>query len=240
MCRRSCVRLALVLITLALLAAPSRAHTSVEIELTCPVDKTRFKTTVTASMTQFGSYLDFQKKGAIGSFYEDLVHACPTCHFSGVDDDFKQRPPDAVVAKILAELKPVRVAKWPDHIAECVFAAKIYEWEGRKNQEIADQYLVASYLLRDAPAADQDRRRELQRTAASYFERSLTGSELSGKARGPISYLIAELHRRSGAFEAALVWYGRALSESERPDWIEEVVTKQRKLAEEGNADNTI
>jgi hypothetical protein len=221
-------------------AVPSFAHTSDEIELTCPVDKTRFKTTVTMSMTEFGSYLDFQKTGAIGSYYEDLVHGCPKCHFSGTGDDFKKKPSDAVVTKILAELKPMRTSKWPDHVTECVFTAKIYEWEGRSNSDIADQYRVASYLLREAPEGEQERRREMQRTAASYYEKALAKAEVSGNTRAILAYLIAELDRRSGAFSAALDWYGKAIAEPDRPDWLDDVVAKQRKMAEAQEADNSL
>jgi uncharacterized protein (DUF2225 family) len=221
-------------------AISSEAHTSGQIELTCPVDKTRFKTIVTMSMTQFGSYLDFQKKGAIGSYYEDIVHGCPTCHFCGTDEDFKKRPTDAVVTKVLAELKPVRAGQRPDHVTECIFTAKIYEWEGRKSSEIADQYLIASYLLRSVPASDQERRREVQQLAASYFEKALAASEFSGPTRGSVSYLIAELHRRTGQFDAAQTWFDKTSAEKERPDWLDEVIIKQRKLASEKNADNTI
>ena len=233
-------KVSLILVALGCLAAPSAAHTFSEIELKCPVDGTRVKARETMSMTQFGSFLDFQKQGAIGSYYEDLVHGCPKCHFSGSTEDFKKRPADAVVAKIRAELEPAQIKTWPDHAAECVFTARIYEWEGRKSMDVADQYLVASFLLRGAPASEQERRREMQRLAATHFEKALAANEITGTSRAAISYLVGEMYRRTGAFDAALSWYAKATAEPARPEWLAEIIEDQRKLAEQKNDDNTI
>lgn len=65
-------------------------HTCSPDTVKCPVDGIKVAFCVTMSMTTFGSYYDFQKKGAIGNHYEELINSCSDCHFSGYLDDFKK------------------------------------------------------------------------------------------------------------------------------------------------------
>jgi uncharacterized protein (DUF2225 family) len=221
------------------LALAASAHTSATITLTCPVDGEKFSTVVTVSMTTFGSYLDFQKHGAIGSYYEDIIHSCPKCHFAGTDDEFKQKVDPKIAERVKAELAPVQKGQKLDHVTECEFAARIYEWQGRKNEEVGNVYLIASYLLRD-DAARQEKRRELQLAAGKYFIKAIEAKELGGAERAAVSYLVAELHRRAGEFDQAVTWYDAALGDKEKPEWLKEVAAKQRALAVKKDANNKI
>ena len=81
--RRELVRAVLTFGAVGALARSVSAHTSVGAALTCPVDGKSFGIRETASYTTFGGYRDFAKKGAIGTLYEDMVHACPVCAFAG-------------------------------------------------------------------------------------------------------------------------------------------------------------
>jgi uncharacterized protein (DUF2225 family) len=221
------------------LALAARPHTSTPITLTCPVDGEKFSSVATVSMTTFGSYLDFQKHGAIGSYYEDIIHSCPKCHFAGTSDEFKEKVDAKIAERVRAELAPIQKGQKLDHVTECEFAARIYEWQGRKSEEIGNVYLIASYLLRD-DAARQEKRRELQLTAGRYFTKALEAKELGGAGRAAVSYLVAELHRRAGEFDKAVTWYDAALGDQEKPEWLKEVAAKQRALAVKKDANNKI
>jgi uncharacterized protein (DUF2225 family) len=214
--------------------------TYTDIKLICPVGGHEFTVQVVVSMTTFGSYLDFQKKGAIGRYYELLVHSCPVCHFSGTVEDFKQALDSSIKKRVLEELKPLQKGKPLDDVIECEFAAKIYQWQNRKKMDIGNIYLIAGYLLRDAEEAQQGHRKELQKLARQYISASLEAGEIEIKDRGVVSYLIGELYRRTGDFDEATKWYDKALAEKDNPDWLKDIVIKQKELAAKKDLNNKI
>jgi len=232
--RRALLVLGLILST----GAPARAHTYSEREITCPICRGRFKVRETMSMTTFGAYLDFQKKGAIGSYYEDLVVLCPVCHFAGYKADFEKKVGAELRKRVLAELRPRRGPF--SEAQECEVAAQIYEWSGRKPQETADHYLVASYLLRGKKGALETERRRYQQLAASRYAIAFEKKTLEEKERAPVAYLVGELHRRSGKFDEALRWYKLALKEKAPPAWLAKQIAEQQKLARKRDAQNGI
>jgi tetratricopeptide (TPR) repeat protein len=184
--------------------------------------------------------MDFQRMGAIGTYYEDLIASCPICHFSGYVSDFSQEIEESVKEKVMTELKPKSAGQKLRGFEECEFAAKIYAWQKRKNREIAHVYLIGSYLLRRATGELEQKRKGFQEQALGYFMKALTTDEFEPKERGIISYLIGELYRRTGRFEEAMFWYDRALKEKENPDWLEGLVEKQRELAKKRDSNNDI
>jgi uncharacterized protein (DUF2225 family) len=235
---RSLLRVVLVASLLVGGARSAAAHTYAEQQATCPVCKYRFEVRVTASMTTFGAYLDFQKKGAIGSYYADLVHQCPTCHFAGYLSDFQRKVSDAVRKRVLAELRP---RKGPfSQAQECEAAAQVYSWEGKKSEALGDLYLVASYLLRGKKGGEEAERKRYQGLAAGHFAKAYEKDELAKNVRAPVAYLVGELHRRCGRFDEALRWYERALKEKERPEWLAKQTAEQQKLARKRDANNDI
>ena len=66
-----------------------QAHTCDPKEVECPIDGTTVVFCVTTSMTTSGSFYDFQKKGATGNHYKELINSCSNCHFSGFLSDFE-------------------------------------------------------------------------------------------------------------------------------------------------------
>lgn len=230
---------AAIALTILFFSIASQAHTSAQIEMKCPIDETKFKTIVTVSMTTFGSYLDFQKKGAIGSYYEDLIHSCPKCHFAGYDEDFKKTYDDNFKKWIFAELTPLQKNKNLNHLEECEFAAKIYEYQKKKNDQIGNLYLFGSYLLRD-DKTQQDKRKQLQLSASRYFIKSLEAKEPEQNVRGLLSYLIAELNRRAEKFDEAKLWFEKSIKETDNPDWLKKVIKEQKILAVKKDSNNGI
>lgn len=218
----------------------AQAHTASEATLVCPVDGTKLQIRVTMSMTTFGGYRDFQKRGAIGSYYEDMVHACPTCHFAGYNDDFS-KPVSAETKKwVLGDLKKTWGGKKLSEAEECEVAAERYLFEKGKSESIADLYRVGSYLLRGAAGPLEQKRKDYQRAAAKFYLLALTAGEIKPDSRGPVTYLVAEMERRVGDHKAALQHYEAAAREPNNPDWLKPILAEQRALAAKGDANNDI
>lgn len=226
---------------LFLAPVPVRAHTFMQVEAECPVCGNKFKVNQTASMTTFGAYKDFQKQGAIGSYYQDMIISCPKCHFAGYNSDFEKKVDDKIKEKVLKELKPINPGKQLDQATECEFAARIYQWKGEQINKIGFIYLVGSYLLKGATdEKDIARRRDFQKKSADCLEKALDKGEITGKSRASISYLIGELKRRTGDFESAVKWYDRAINDKEKPEWLDKLAQEQKQLAENKDDNNDI
>ncbi len=221
-------------------AAPARAHTASEQELSCPVDGTKLKVFVTMSYTTFGQLRDFAVTGAIGSLYASYVHACPKCHFAGYQDEFDKPVP--------AETKTWQLAhgqrKWGSQqlgdAQECEAAADRYVFERRRPGEIAQLYLVASYLLRHEQGPQLVKRKQYQRAASLYLLAGLAAGDVDIDERGGTTYLAADLERRIGRFKDAISHYGAALKERNNPAGLVTWIKEQRVLAERGNDRNDI
>jgi hypothetical protein len=216
------------------------AHTSGREKIACPVDGTSFEVSVTMSYTTFGSYRDFQKKGAIGSLYEDMVHACPSCHFAGYQDDFK-KPVDPGTKKwVFGDLRKVFGTRPLTEAEECEAAALRYAFEKAKQESIGNLWLVGSYLLRGAPPALVPKRKDYQRAAGAAFTAALAAGEIGDDGRGPVRYLVADLARRVGDFTAAIASYDAALAEPKQPSWLKTLCDEQKALALKNDANNDV
>lgn len=79
----------------------ANAYTSFPITLKCPIDGDTFTTYVTGSYSTFGSFKDFQKDGAIGNLYSNMIHACPSCKYAGYQDYFATTFSDGVKKEIV-------------------------------------------------------------------------------------------------------------------------------------------
>jgi hypothetical protein len=222
------------------LGREARAHTSASETLTCPVDATRLTVEVTASMTTFGSFRDFQKKGAIGSYYADLVHSCPSCKFAGFLDDFG-KPVSAATRKwVLGDHKKKWGARAVSAAEECEMAAERYLFERGKQETIGNLYTIGSYLLRGAKGPLDATRIHYQRAGAKHLDLALGRGEIEAAQRGPVQYLVAELARRAGDFAMAIDHFDAAAVEPKSPPWLGPLITEQRALAVKKDANNLI
>jgi uncharacterized protein (DUF2225 family) len=238
--RRRLVRLvgSLAACACAGVARPVLAFTHSKETIACPVDGTKFQVYVTGSYTTFGSYRDFQKRGAVGSLYEELVVSCPSCRYAGYADDFTKPLTPRTLTWVLGEYQ----MKWGSmHLTEadeCEAAADRYIFEQAKNEVIGFLYLVASYLLRGAQGPLDDKRKGYQRLAAKFHLQALAAGEIDAAEVGPVTYLVAELERRTGDFRKALDHYDMALAHRASPEWLKDLVREQRALAVKRDADN--
>jgi uncharacterized protein (DUF2225 family) len=221
-------------------AAPARAYTASEQELTCPVDGAKLWVSVTMSYTTFGQLRDFAVTGAIGNLYASYVHACPKCRFAGYADEFEK--PVSAATKTWQRRQGRR--RWGlrqlSDAQECEAAADRYVFEQRRPRDIAQLYLVGSYVLRDEQGRQLVKRKELQRAASLYLLAALAAGDVEVDKRGRTTYLVAELERRIGRFEDAISHYGAALQERNNPAGLVTWIEEQRALAEQGDSRNDI
>lgn len=215
------------------------AHTCEPQKVKCPMDGTKVEFCVTRSMTVFGSFYDFQKKGAIGNYYEELINSCPKCHFSGYISDFKRKYSKEQKSKILELLKKYDNVKIDD-AKECEIAGEIKELLGAPNDKIANCYLIGSYLVR----YDTTRtayRKLLQTKTLTYLKKAIKANEYKDPSVvATVYYLIGEMYRRTSDFKNAILYFELALSNKEKEDWLEKIANKQKELAVKKDDDNTI
>ncbi|MCC9064814.1 DUF2225 domain-containing protein [Flavobacterium piscisymbiosum] len=217
----------------------ANAHTCQNETVKCPIDGKNVTFCVTMSMTTFGSFKDFQKQGAIGDHYEELINTCPKCHFSGYIDDFKEKISEEEKIKIKEYLTKFDNTKIDD-AKQCLIAGEIKELQKKPNREIAFCYVTGSYLLRSNDK-QVEFRKELQSKAKDNLISALDKNEYEDKsAIANINYLIAEMERRTGSFDEAIKRYDLAINDSNKQDWVEEVAKEQKELAVKKDENNTI
>lgn len=208
----------------------SHAHTCSPQKVKCPIDNASVEFCVTMSMTTFGGYYDFQKIGAIGSYYEELINSCPKCHYAGYISDFDTSFSKAKRMEIESFLSQYQKLKMDDAM-ECMVAAEIKEFLGASNDAISDCYLIGSYLLR-SDSTKRELRVVFQSKTKDYLLAALDSKEYTDPPLlASIRYLIAEMYRRIGDFETAIEYYDQAIADANKKDWVLEVATKQKELA---------
>lgn len=213
-------------------------HTGYPDTLKCPVcgDKVIFY--ITASMTTFGGYLDFQKQGAIGYYYEEMINSCQTCYFSGFQSDFDKTYSDSYINSVKKVTEKYK-GKTIDDVLECEIAAEIKLLTNYKYDLIASIYLVASYFLR-TDSLQTERRKGLQIKTADYLIKALENKEYKKDVKATINYLIGEMYRRTGTFDKAVFYYDLAIKDKKKQDWIKNVATKQKELALKKDENNNL
>ena len=203
----------------------------------CPLCGQGVKFLETRSFTSSGRFRDFQERPVGADYYGNLVETCPRCHFSGYASDFNQKLEEDVKRKVLEKLKPIPLSSDSQKFE---FAAKIYIWQKRKNEQIANIYLVGSYLLRGETGPYRTQRWKFQSLAYDYFIKAIEAGEVEADERGVTYYLIGDLYRRIGEFEKALHWYDLTLKEKDNPEGLNDLVKEQVKLTKNKDADNDI
>lgn len=217
----------------------ANAHTCENETVKCPIDGKKVTFCVTMSMTTFGSFKDFQKQGAIGNHYEELINSCSKCHFSGYIEDFQKKYTQEEKIKIEEFLTNFNNMKIDDG-RQCLIAAEIKELLNISKKEIAFCYITGSYLLRENDKETQFRK-ELQMKAKDNLIAALEKNEYEDKTViANINYLIAEMGRRTGNFDEAIKYYDLAINDINKKEWVEEVAKEQKELALKKDDNNKI
>jgi len=227
------------LITLGVISTLSlHAHTCYPDTVYCPVDSHKVVFCVTMSMTTFGSYYDFQKKGALGNHYEELINGCPNCHYCGYLRDFKTSFSRERKDSVLSILEKYKNLELTDAI-ECEITAAVRLASGGKYDEIADIYLLGSYLLRK-DKNNIGKRKQMQLLSCEYFQKAIDDNEYKNEEVATINYLIGDLYRRVGDFEKATLYFDKSLSDKNKKDWLEKIIKEQKELVSKRDDNNDI
>ncbi|PSK89493.1 DUF2225 domain-containing protein [Taibaiella chishuiensis] len=216
----------------------SYSHVAIVDSVKCPVDGYHFEIEETVSYTVFGTLADFQKVGGTGYMYELYVHACPRCHYSGSRGDMDTVLPAIAKRDLLKLLIPYRRQKMTP-LKELEIAIGMHKYFKRSDDDIANLYLVASYLLK-TDTQQTAKRKALQLACASYFIKALDNKAYSVPRDAEINYLVGDLYRRVGDFDKAIVYYDRADACPEKPEELQQWLIQQRKLAMNKDDDNSI
>lgn len=166
-----------------------------------------------------------------------LLHTCPTCGFTGDARAFDPEQADEQVREwVLAGGLGAVARDIPDSgYGKYVLAAICHARRRRPSPfQLAELYLAASWSaqLEEAP----DPLPSLQAEAADHFERALLAEEVADDERAIMTYLVGELRRRLGEFEAALQLFDQAaveFTEHGGPRWLLRALGKQAGLSKE-------
>lgn len=204
-----------------------------QIELTCPVCRTRFTSHAVLSTNSFGGKrTDFHERAAGAQPLPYLVHICACCGYAGGERDFSE---DADVSpmlreQVLDELAPKLPGGEIPGSAKYEFAARVAELQGAEARRIGDLYLRAGWCCVDE--SDIEAERYFRRHAAWKFEEALSSYDgVDRDERAVLTYLVGELWRRAGDVAQAAEWFDRVESEvTDRAaqQWVLDAAWQQR------------
>ena len=204
-----------------------------ELELTCPVCRTRFRTKTVLSTNSFGGKrTDFHERAAGTQPLPYLVHMCGRCGYTGGELDFGE---GAEVTPLLRdhvwnELAPVLGKEAISGSEKYEAAAKVAEWQCMEPRHVADLLLRAAWCCVDE--GDVEGERFFRRKAAWAFERALESWDgVPRDEHAVLTYLVAELWRRIGDIKQATAWFDKVPSKvtnaaSQR--WVLDAAQQQR------------
>jgi hypothetical protein len=201
-----------------------------ETQIQCPICSRFFKTEVVMSTNQMGQQTDF--KPVVGGVfpYPFYIHTCPSCGFSGYQEDFEKRYQAPFREKVRAELSGRVAGKNVNGSDKYLLAAWCAENLKRKKMEIADLYLRAAWCAEDE--GDANKERQAREKAAALFEKALASGDVSSEQRAAITYLVGELKRRIGKTGEAGTWFDKVKSEVQdatKQAWILAAAKQQKK-----------
>lgn len=202
------------------------------IELSCPICGNSFQSQAVVTTNAFGGKrTDFHERAAGTQPLPYLVHMCSRCGYSGGERDFNQEAEVSPLLKehVLNELAPcVTLASTGSSKYEA--AAKVAEWQGVDERQVADLLLRAAWCCVDE--GDIEAERYFRRHAAWMFEKALGRFDgVPTDERAVLTYLVGELWRRIGDLGQSRDWFDRVTDEIVDPasqHWIAAAADQQR------------
>ncbi len=208
-----------------------------QIELSCPVCGNSFYSQAVVATNAFGGKrTDFHERAAGTQPLAYLVHMCGECGYSGGEGDFDREAEVSPLLKehVLNELAPLRSDTTPGS-GKYEAAAKVAEWQGVDDRNIADLLLRAAWCCVDE--GDIEAERYFRRHAAWAFERALAKYDaVIDEDRAVLTYLVGELWRRIGDNVKSHTWFDRVADEIVDPsvqNWILAAADQQRRDPQE-------
>jgi hypothetical protein len=190
---------------LVVFVQPGAAHAPADVDVTCPLCHTTFKSMSDMPGRRLGMRLDLKPMGP-GAAPASL-HKCPNCHFIVYSKDLKEGDKRKLLKLINSrEYRHISVDNPTYYLL-----AKIYETMGKDDLEIAHAYLRASWQVEHDSGK-----------CAKYLEASYAkfGAFLSSNKDKSTPHIMAELvsgeiERRLGRFDQALSRFSRLQKQPE-------------------------
>lgn len=199
--------------------------------LRCPKCATAFTSHVLLSYGQMGADTDFRPHytGAVPLVH--FVHECPHCGFTAHHDQFEA---------VDGEVERLPRDPFGPPIERPVRAALTLQEPGAPSEEVAWAFLHAAWMARFEGAREAEH--DLMRKASGYFEAAIAADEIGEQDRAEATYLVAELHRRTENFDAALRWFAEArdLLQDDPASDLREVIDRQKQMAEARDSSNAV
>jgi uncharacterized protein (DUF2225 family) len=204
-----------------------------QIELTCPVCESRFRSQAVVSTNSFGGKrTDFHERAAGTQPLPYLVHMCNRCGYTGAERDFTEEADVSPMLReqVWTELAPALAKPAVMGSEKYEAAAKVAEWQGLEPRHVADLLLRAAWCCVDE--GDIEAERFFRRKAAWAFERALDGYDaVAQEERAVLTYLVGELWRRVGDAKQARRWFDQVATEvadSSTQQWVIDAARQQR------------
>jgi len=212
-----------------------------EIELDCWVCGERFQREEPRAYAVTGRGSDLCPQPVGFNPLPLLLHTCPTCGFTADGRGFHPSQADDEVTRWVLS---GGLARATEHMPDTDYAryevAALCHARRREQSalQLAEYYLAASWVAQIESADDVVE--DYQFEAARYLEQAILGGELEEKERAVMTYLVGELRRRLGEFEAALKLFDEAavqFAQHGGPRWMVRALNQQAKLAREGSTE---
>ncbi len=208
-----------------------------QIELSCPICENSFHSQAVVTTNAFGGKrTDFHERAAGTQPLAYLVHMCGECGYSGGEGDFDHEAEVSPLVKehVLNELAPRRSEETTGS-GKYEAAAKVAEWQGLDDRNVADLLLRAAWCC--VEEGDIEAERYFRRHAVWAFERTLAKYDsVAEEDRAVLTYLIGELWRRIGDNAKSHIWFDRVAGEIVDPsvqNWILAAADQQRRDPQE-------
>jgi uncharacterized protein (DUF2225 family) len=203
-----------------------------QIELSCPICGNSFQSQAVVTTNAFGGKkTDFHERAAGTQPLAYLIHMCSQCGYSGGESDFTQEAEVSPLLKehVLNELAP-RLPEATTGSGKYEAAAKVAEWQGVEDRQVADLLLRAAWCCVDEN--DTEAERYFRRHAAWAFERALGKYDgVAADERAVLTYLVAELWRRIGDLRKAEEWFDRVpeeVTDESTQQWVIAAARQQK------------
>jgi hypothetical protein len=212
------VGIAAVLLLPGIFAA--KAMTLYEVELTCPLDGTKFKATLAGSGTSFGMFLDLKPDGPTPAPWP--IAKCPSNGFVLYKDKFTGEE----IARLRPFVESTQYQTLQRENSNYYLAARLRIFQGEKAADVAFVLVQATWEAKDLS--------QYQRYAAEAlqaYEEALSRPYADPKQWLTDQLLAGELERRLGRFEKAETRF-RSLADRDelRDGFLRKIVDLQLQL----------
>jgi uncharacterized protein (DUF2225 family) len=201
---------------------PGSTHTEPESDIECPVCHTAFKAVIDLSSSRHGMRLDLKPVGPIPAPW--VIPKCPKCGFIV----YKQEWEEAEQLKVQQLVNSEEYKKiLPDNSTYFILA-RIYEYVGMDDFEIAHTYLKASWQVEH----DKAKCAKYLEESLKKFEAFLAASKDKTNERIMSELVSGEIERRLGRFDQAQSRFNRikSLPEFNEAENITGIITYQLQL----------